>query len=227
MPALPAAGQTKPLTLQGSAGAIQAFLSMPAQAVPPSGVAVICHPHPLYGGSMDNKVVTTLASCCTRAGLAALRFNFRGVGASEGHFDQGVGETEDTLAVLDWLLDATGAREHVLLGFSFGGLVAVRSAMQRRPVQLVTVAPALHYLGNKGLVGPGSPWLLVHGRDDDVVGCADTIARVQGLQPPVDVRLLDGVGHFYHGRLGELREIVTPVLQACWAELAAAQVGHD
>lgn len=219
-PELPAAGQTAALILQGSAGRIQAALSMP-QLTSPVGVAVICHPHPLYGGSMDNKVVTTLARCCTDAGLAALRFNFRGVGSSEGHFDQGDGETEDALTLLDWLQTAIGARQHALLGFSFGGLVAVRAAAQRKPMQLVTVAPALHYLGGDALPGHGSPWLLVHGRDDDVVDCADTVARVQNLQPPVDVRLLDGVGHFYHGRLGDLREIVTPVLRARSAELSA------
>ncbi|MGH8458417.1 MAG: alpha/beta hydrolase [Nevskiales bacterium] len=221
MPELPAAGQTVAVTLEGAAGRIQAALAMPAHAAVPSGVAVIGHPHPLYGGSMDNKVVTTLARCCTEAGLAALRFNFRGVGASEGHFDQGEGETEDMLAALDWSLAATGARQHVLMGFSFGGLVAVRAAAQRRPAQLVTVAPALHYLAGNALAVPDSPWLLIHGRDDDVVDCADTIARVRNLQPPVDVRLLDGVGHFYHGRLGDLRDIVTPVLRARWTELAA------
>jgi alpha/beta superfamily hydrolase len=187
----------------------------------PAGVAVVCHPHPLYGGSMDNKVVTTLARCCTDAGLAVVRFNFRGIGASQGHFDQGEGETEDALAVLDWALHATGARQHVLLGFSFGGLIAVKAAMHRKPEQLVTVAPALHGFGGSRAPQPGCPWLLIHGRDDDVVDCADTVARVQGLLPPVDVRLLDGVGHFYHGRLGSLRELVAPVLRERWSELAA------
>jgi uncharacterized protein len=219
MPGLPAAGQTAAMTLEGATGRVQAMLAMPSHTASPSGVAVICHPHPLYGGSMDNKVVTTLARCCTEVGLAALRFNFRGVGASEGHFDQGEGETEDALTVLDWLLTATGARQHVLLGFSFGGLVAVRAAVQSHPLQLVTVAPALHYLGSEPLTSPACPWLLIHGRDDDVVDCIDTVARVRNLQPPVDVRLLDGVGHFYHGRLNDLREIVTPALQARWTEL--------
>jgi hypothetical protein len=165
--------------------------------------------------------VTTLARCCVDAGLAALRFNFRGVGASEGHFDQGEGESEDALTVLDWALNHTGARQHVLLGFSFGGRVALRAALRRKPVQLVTVAPALHTFGPDALTAPACPWLLIQGRDDDVVDCDDTLARIQGLQPPVDVRLLDGVGHFYHGRLGSLRELVTPVLKARWSELAA------
>jgi alpha/beta superfamily hydrolase len=218
MTALPAAGQSAALMLPGPAGAIEAVLAMPASPHGTRGLAVVCHPHPLYGGSMDNKVVTTLARCGNEAGLASLRFNFRGVGRSEGHFDQGEGETEDALAVLDWGVQALGARHWAWLGFSFGGGVALRAAARRLPAQLVTVAPALHALGDAMPV-PGCPWLLVHGRDDDVVDCADTVARVQGLTPPVDLRLLDGTGHFFHGRLGDLRSIVTPVLRERWREL--------
>jgi uncharacterized protein len=210
------------LRLDGPAGELEAVLERPDQPAPAKGAAVICHPHPLYGGSMDNKVVTTLARCCTDAGLDALRFNFRGVGHSQGSFDHAEGETDDALAVLDWVLAHTAVKHHVLLGFSFGGLVAAKAALQYRPVQLVTVAPALHYLSVPVFPSPGCPWLLVHGRDDDVVDCADTVARVQAVQPAVDVRLLEGVGHFYHGRLGDLREIVKPVLESRMDELAAA-----
>lgn len=209
------------LRLAGPVGEIEAVLERPDQPAPGKGVAIICHPHPLYGGSMDNKVVTTLARCCTEAGLVAVRFNFRGIGASQGAFDNAEGETDDVLAVLDWALAHTGAKHPVLLGFSFGGLVAAKAALQRRPAQLVTVAPALHYFADAAFPSPGCPWLLVHGRDDDVVDCADTVSRVQPVQPGVDVRLLDGVGHFYHGRLGDLREIITPVLKSRMAELVA------
>lgn len=163
---------------------------------------------------MDNKVVTSLQRAASDAGLAALRFNFRGIGASDGHFDHGVGETEDAQAVLDWALAQTGLSRFVLMGFSFGGLIAAQLALRRRPAQLVTVAPALYALGDDDRLAPGCPWLLIHGRDDDVVDCEQTLQKIQHLQPPVDVRLLDGVGHFYHGRLTDLREIVTPVLHA-------------
>lgn len=208
------------LRLAGPVGELEAVLEQPGQSTSRQAVAVICHPHPLYGGTMDNKVVTTLARCCTDAGLPALRFNFRGVGGSEGSFDNAEGETDDALAVLDWALAHTASTHHLLLGFSFGGLVAARAAAQRKPLQLVTVAPALHYLAGEAVVSPGCPWLLVHGRDDDVVDCTDTVSRVQPIRPAVDVRLLDGVGHFYHGRLNDLREIVVPVLRARLAELA-------
>jgi uncharacterized protein len=220
MSELPAAGQSAALVLPGPAGAIEAVIAMPADPGGPRGLAVVCHPHPLYGGTLDNKVVTTLARCCSEAGLASLRFNFRGVGRSAGHFDQGEGEVEDALAVLDWGLRALALRHWAWLGFSFGGRVALRAAAQRRPAQLVTVAPALHGPG-EGVTAPACPWLLIHGADDDVVDCEETVARVQGLEPPVDVRLLDGTGHFFHGRLGDLRDIVTPVLRERWRELAA------
>ncbi len=219
MPKLPAAGHSAALVLPGPAGAIEAVMAMPAGPASPRGLAVVCHPHPLYGGTLDNKVVTTLARSCNEAGLASLRFNFRGVGRSEGHFDQGEGEAEDALAVLDWGLRTLGVQHWAWLGFSFGGMVALRAAAQQRPGQLVTIAPALHALGSGDIPAPRCPWLLVHGRDDDVVDCQETVARVQGLEPPVDVRLLDGTGHFFHGRLGDLRDIVTPVLRERWREL--------
>lgn len=222
MPALPVAGQTSRLSLNGPAGPLQCTVSLPSRPASPAGVAIVCHPHPLYGGSQDNKVVTTLARCCLEAGLTVARFNFRGVGESQGHFDQGEGETEDALAVLDWLLTATDARSHAVLGFSFGGMVATRVAGLRRPRQLVTVAPALHALDSESLPGPDCPWLLVHGQDDDVVDCEETLARARQMQAAVEVRLMEGVGHFYHGRLGDLHDLVTPVLRARWPEPASA-----
>lgn len=185
----------------------------------PAGIAVICHPHPLYGGRFDNKVVTTLARCCTQLGIAALRFNFRGVGASEGQFDQGIGETEDALAALDWALQETGATQHIWAGFSFGGWIAARAAIARQPAQLITVAPALREFGDGALSGVVFPWLLIHSDDDDVVNCADTLARIEPLRERVDVHVLQGAGHFFHGRLDDLREIVRPVLATRWTEL--------
>lgn len=207
--------------LPGPVGRIEVSWKQPPGEVAPRAVAVICHPHPLYGGTMDNKVVTTLQSAASESGLLAVRFNFRGVGASEGHFDQGEGETEDALAVLDWSLARFGLREFVLMGFSFGGLVATLAAARRLPLQLVTVAPALYALAEQPLPDMACPWLLVHGRDDDVVDCADTVTRVQGREPPVDIRLIEDTGHFFHGRLGALREIVSPVLKQRMSELQA------
>jgi alpha/beta superfamily hydrolase len=211
MTRLPGAGTITPVTFSGAAGAIEGILAMPVH--PPLGVAVVCHPHPLHGGTMDNKVAYTLARSCTDAGLAALRFNFRGVGGSAGQHDQGAGETGDTLRAVDWLMSATGAQHFVLAGFSFGGFVALQAAMRRAPLQLVTIAPPLAYLGDAPVPRPACPWLVVHGEADEVVDCADTVARLATLQPPVEVQVLAGVGHFFHGQLGELKRRIVPVLQ--------------
>lgn len=206
--------------MPGPAGRLQAALTLPAKTTAPLGVAVICHPHPLYGGTFDNKVVTTLARCCTQLGIAALRFNFRGVGDSAGQYSDGMGETEDALTALEWALQETGAVHHIWAGFSFGGWIATRAALARPPAQLVTIAPALRDFDNDALSAVNFPWLLVHSEDDEVVNCAETLSRVTALRDRVDVRMLQGAGHFFHGRLDDLREIVRPVLASRWAELA-------
>jgi alpha/beta superfamily hydrolase len=209
---LPAPGQTQRVLIPGPAGKLEGLTSTPAQAQPQPVAALVCHPHPQFGGTMDNKVVYTLAKACTDVGCVALRFNFRGVGASEGSFDAARGETDDALAALDWLCAATGARRFVLCGFSFGAFVALNVAMQRTPAQLVSIAPPLGYFGAAPVPRPDCPWLVVHGDADDVVDCAQTAALLRAMQPPVDLHVLPGVGHFFHGRLGELRSIVVSAL---------------
>jgi alpha/beta superfamily hydrolase len=216
--ALPAAGASEPVSLSGPAGSIEGILTMPQGKA--AGAAVICHPHPLHGGTMDNKVAYTLARACADAGLVALRFNFRGVGHSTGSHDEGRGETDDTLVALDWLMAATGARRFVLAGFSFGAFVALQAAVRRKPTQLVTIAPPLAYFGGVAVPRPGCPWLVVHGDADEVVDCADTLSRLEPLGAEVQVRVLPGVGHFFHGQLGELRRLVVPVLQQRIADAA-------
>jgi alpha/beta superfamily hydrolase len=162
---------------------------------------------------MDNKVAYTLARCCTEAGLLAVRFNFRGVGKSEGSFDEGRGESDDALAVLDWLQEKSGLPRFVFAGFSFGAFVALRASLQKAPVQLVTIAPPLGYFGNEPVPRPDCPWLVLHGDADEVVDCADTVARLRPLRPAVELHVLPGVTHFFHGELSKLRELVTPVLR--------------
>jgi alpha/beta superfamily hydrolase len=218
---LPAAGQTGKLRIAGQAGVIEAVANMPSQPAATPVVAVVCHPHPLYGGSLDNKVAYTLARSCAETGMVTLRFNFRGVGASEGLYSGGEGEVEDAQAVLDWALQAAGATHFVLAGFSFGGYVSVMLAGQRRPLQLVTVAPALNYVEAPAWHDPGCPWLVIQGDADDVVDCRQNLERLKDVRPEPDVHVLAGVGHFFHGRLGDLRTLVEPVLRQRLAELKA------
>ncbi len=197
--------------LPGCAGPLQ--LRMDTPPAPARAVAVICHPHPLFGGSMDNKVVYTLARALQQRGCVAVRFNFRGVGQSGGVHDQGKGELDDAATVLAHAQESYPGLPVVLAGFSFGAFISLVLAARETPRALVTVAPPLSYVAPTELVRPDCDWLLVHGAADDVVDCADTLARVRALRPPPDVQIVAGAGHFFHGELGGLRSRVDTWLE--------------
>jgi alpha/beta superfamily hydrolase len=200
------------LSIEGQAGALQAIVE--DIDAPGPCYAVVCHPHPLFGGTMDNKVVTTVARALQETGIPTLRFNFRGVGASAGVFDQGVGETADADAVAEWGAARWPGRTLVLAGFSFGAYVALRLAQQRVPRHLITIAPAIHLYDASSLAVPPCPWLVVQGDADDVVDPAAVINWVAGLKPKPRLVVLPGVGHFFHGRLHELRDAVIDAIRS-------------
>ena len=200
------------LSIEGQAGALEAIVEDPGIAGP--SYAVICHPHPLFGGTMDNKVVTTVARALHDTGSPTLRFNFRGVGASAGVFDQGVGETADADAVASWGARRWPDRSLVIAGFSFGGYVALRLAQQRAPRFLITIAPAIQRFDGPGMSVPRCPWLVVQGDADDVVDSAAVISWVNGLDPKPRLVVLPGVGHFFHGNLRELRDAVIDAIRS-------------
>lgn len=195
--------QTSRQTVAGPAGAIECALDAPAGA--PVGVAVICHPHPQFGGTMDNKVVQTLARTFLQLGLRTARFNFRGVGGSEGHYDEGRGEVDDALAVIAAQRDP--ALPFMLAGFSFGAYVASQAATRlpddAKPTRLVLVGPSTQ---KQQMPTVPADTIVVHGEADDVVPLSATLdwARPQVL--PVIV--LPGVGHFFHGQLSLLKDVV-------------------
>jgi alpha/beta superfamily hydrolase len=204
--------------IQGPAGALEAAID--ASAVPVA-TAVICHPHPLQEGTMSNKVVTTLARAFARLGADAVRFNFRGVGTSQGRYADGVGEREDALAVVAWCRARWPGRRLYLGGFSFGAAVAAAIAARVAPAGLMTVAPPVDKLP-ADFVAPTCPWLLVHGEADDVVPAGPVMEWCATLQAPPRVVLLPGVGHFFHGRLPALAQAVT---DAFGADFAAVRSG--
>lgn len=185
-------------------------------------VAVICHPHPQYGGTMTNKVVHMLAKSCNELGVPAVRFNYRGVGASAGAYDEGNGETDDAVAVLDWAGQRWPQAELWLGGFSFGGAVAIRAAVRRDVRRLITVAPAIKRVAVDDANLPRCPWLLVQGDSDELVDCAGLRNWVNSLRAPPQFTVLAGVDHFFHGRLNELRDAV---LQWSAVQDQAAQRG--
>jgi len=200
---------TKPerISIRGPAGELEALLEEPAQRQG-ARFGVVCHPHPLHGGTLDNKVVHTVARVMHEFGLPTLRFNFRGVGSSAGRFDNGAGETDDALAVIDWGRERWPGASWWLAGFSFGAYVALRASEQRLPQRLITIAPPVQRFQFAALRRPDCPWLLVQGDQDDVVECDAVLTWARSLSPPPEVAILRGAGHFFHGRLHDLRETI-------------------
>jgi alpha/beta superfamily hydrolase len=176
-------------------------------AVPPA-FGVICHPHPLYGGTMDNKVVWTLARAFQELGAPTIRFNFRGVGASQGSHDGGRGEVADLLALVAYGRERWPQSALWLAGFSFGGVVALRAAAAAHPGRLVAVAPGITRVEGDPPPAPACPWLIVQGDADDVVPPEAVIAWARTLSPAPELTVLPGAGHFFHGRINELRDTV-------------------
>ena len=210
------AGTTRTL-VDGAAGRIEVAANIPPEA---RAVAVIAHPHPLFGGPMDNKVATTLAKAFLDAGMATFRFNFRGVGATEGKHDEGRGETDDMVAVIEHARAAVSRVPLYLAGFSFGGSVATFASERVDFGQLVLVAPGFRRftehgmgdapdpndpkLGSPGRHGPANT-LVIHGDLDETVPLSDSIAWATPRDVPVAV--VPGGEHFFHRKLHVLREI--------------------
>lgn len=190
--------------IAGAAGDIELIVDLPAAA--PRAVAVCCHPHPLFGGTLTNKVIHTVARSFTTQGAVAVRFNFRGVGASQGAHDDGIGETDDLVTVAGWARSRWPDLPLWLGGFSFGSYVALRGAARLAPALLVTVAPPVGRWDFSAIAAPICPWLVVQGSEDELVPAAGVVAWAQALQPAVRIAMLDGATHFFHGRLHELQD---------------------
>ena len=209
-----AAASARTLEVPGPAGPIEATAELPDAE--PTAVAVVCHPHPLQQGTMQNKVVTTLARAFRRLGAAAIRFNFRGVGRSAGRYDEGRGERDDALAVVRFAQHEWPGRALYLGGFSFGGAVALTAAAEAVPRGLVTVAPAVARLP-AAFTPPDCRWLLVLGDSDEVTDPAAVLEWAKGLPRPPTIVMEAGVGHFFHGHLNELQNRVGEFFAADFA----------
>jgi alpha/beta superfamily hydrolase len=204
---------TQSLTLEGEVGVIEALLDVPA-GLQARGTAVIAHPHPLFGGTMHNKVVQTLARAFVQCGWQAVRFNFRGVGASAGQYDEGRGEALDMVRVI---AQTAASGPLALAGFSFGAFVTSHVVnmlgTERAPEKLVLVGTA----ASRFDVAPvpqelHARTLVLHGEQDDTVSLQSVMdwARPQSL--PITV--IPGVSHFFHGQLPLLKSVVVRHLQA-------------
>lgn len=199
-----AAARLVPMDLRGPAGRLETLLQEREREAP-AVVALVCHPHPLYGGTLDNKVTHRLASTLFARGAAVLRFNFRGVGRSEGTHDRGRGELQDSLALLDWLRRRHPAAEAWSAGFSFGSWVASRVAAAEPAVRrLVLVAPPVHTQSFDEMRTCAVPKLVIQGSADEV--CRPEV--LAGVYPtwaePKRLELVEGASHFFDRRLAEL-----------------------
>ncbi|MBI5006817.1 MAG: alpha/beta hydrolase [Nitrosomonadales bacterium] len=189
-------------TLTGAAGQLEGLVHMPDDI--PCALAIVAHPLPTMGGNMDNKVAVMLAKTFAEMGCVAVRFNFRGVGASEGEFSGGDGEEQDLVDVAHYAQEQFGEELPLLLsGFSFGGYVAARAAQRLKPQHLVLAAPAV---GRFAMPAVSPDTLVIHGEHDDVVPLADALDWARPQHLPIVV--LPQAEHFFHGRLTQLRDIV-------------------
>ncbi len=172
------------------------------------GCVVVCHPHPVHGGAMTNKVAHTLARSFVGVGFAALRFNFRGVGKSAGSFDEGRGEVDDVLAAMAWMRVSMPELPLWLAGFSFGAAMAIRAAVSANPAGLVSIAPAVSRFAADISTQPASPWLILQGDEDELVDIDETVKWVDSLDPGPELMIFPGTEHFFHGKLTQLRDVV-------------------
>lgn len=185
----------------GKAGFLEGVVHIPSGEA--RAIALVCHPLPTMGGTMENKVAVTLAKTFCELGCVSLRFNYRGVGASAGQFTGGDGELDDALAVAEFARDQFGDLPIILSGFSFGGYVAARSAEKLKPRHLILAAPAV---GRFEMPLVPRNTLVIHGENDEVVPLADVLDWARPLHLPIIV--LPGVEHFFHGRLTQLRDMI-------------------
>lgn len=192
--------------INGPVGKLEALLSCgPDEG---SYIAVICHPHPLHGGTMTNKVVHYTAKSFNEMGVPVLRFNFRGVGASEGEFGNAIGEADDLAAAVRWTMKEYPGRRLLLAGFSFGSFVAVSRAASLDSAGLLLIAPAINLYDFRQIELPSCPWLVIQGDADEVVPpkivkqWAEETAEVDRLV------YMPGAGHFFHGRLLDLSSAI-------------------
>ena len=193
---------TRRLVIGGPAGPLEIVYNVPQAA--PRGLALVAHPLPTHGGTLDNKVVQTLAKTFYALGYVAARFNFRGVGKSVGAFDEGDGETEDALAALAHARAAFGAELPVALaGFSFGSYVQTRVAQRVHAQRLVLVGPAV---GRFKVAAVPADTIVIHGEEDEIVPLADVLAWARPQELPIVV--FPGCGHFFHGRLPQLQRVI-------------------
>jgi len=194
--------------LRGPVGKLECVADVPKASDERPATIVICHPHPLHGGTMHNKVVTIMERSMRELGLRTIRLNFRGAGESEGEYDEGYGETDDLFAVTEWVRRSRPNDELWLGGFSFGSFITVRAAQNLSLGQLISIAPPVDRFEFSELQHPDCPWLVIQGDEDEVVCLEDVACWIEKLEPPPEFLVMEQAGHFFHRRLMDLRGLL-------------------
>jgi alpha/beta superfamily hydrolase len=194
------------LVLAGPAGDLEIAVDLPeADVARQPAIAVVCHPLPTEGGTMHNKVVTMAARALRELGVATVRFNFRGAGASAGSFDHGDGERDDLRAVAGWLRDARPDDQLWLAGFSFGAYVSLAMAAELQPAVLVSIAPPAGRWDFDAITTPTMPWLVIQGESDEVVDPQAVYDWLKRIKADAELVRMPDTSHFFHRKLIDLR----------------------
>ncbi|NNM58482.1 MAG: alpha/beta fold hydrolase [Legionellales bacterium] len=168
--------------------------------------AIVCHPHPLHGGTMNNKVVSTMMKALLELGIPAVRFNFRGIGKSTGIYGEGVGEIQDLETVIDWVKQTRPGTTLWLGGFSFGTYISAAIAARGDVARLISIAPPIMHMNFQSIAKMPCPWLVIQGDADEVFDAEEVFTWFAEKHPEADVVRMKAASHFFHGRLVELRE---------------------
>lgn len=198
------------LQLPGSAGTLETIIVPQPQQT--NKVAIVCHPHPLHGGTMHNKVVTTTAKAFQQQSMSTIRFNYRGVGASPGSYGDFVGETEDLLAIIAWVKQQKPDVQLWLAGFSFGSYIAAQGAQHHPELvqQLFTIAPAVSHTDFSRFTAIKCPWIVIQGEEDEIVPPQAVYTWAENMTQHANIKVIKiaDSSHFFHGKLLELRDIL-------------------
>lgn len=200
------------LFLNGQSGKLELLVSPanPTLLAPnlpsPCPIAIICHPHPLYQGTMNNKVVHTIHKALHNIGFTTIRFNYRGVGRSEGKYGDSIGESEDLHTIIEWIKAKQSNNKILLAGFSFGAFIALRESKKNTCLQLISIAPAVQNQDYQSCMPVSCPWLVIQGEADEVVPPELVFDFIDSLEKKPDLIRLPNTSHFFHGELITLRD---------------------
>ncbi len=198
------------MTFMIEADGIQLEANLREPKIPPRGAVVICHPHPVYGGTMDNRIVYRAAKAAAAAGFAALRFNFRGVGRSTGSYDQGLGEKEDVVGAIDWMQSKHPELPLALIGYSFGAWVALQVGdSDARITAMIGIAPPLDLYAMEFLTRNAKPSLFIVGTQDEFCSMENILQLQPHLPAATSMQILEGADHFFTDRTDEIERLIS------------------